>query len=411
MKRLGKTAQYYFSIFLSIADIGVIVFLAYRVLLSFADSVLRRHMALYSRDAFFQLWLPAILIAVFVCLLFPLSVYRTTLRDEVEYDEQGVSRKYGHFNKLSAEERKRIEQQKTMDSERVLDSATLRQITKKGSADPDGDMKTLVGLEEVKKQMHDMAARMEYDYKYKSKKERRKEKHAQTSATGIAKHMIFFGPPGTGKTTCARIMAGFLYKYGYIRENKCVEVDGNFFSGETESLSTQKAIKLIQKSMGGVLFIDEAYSLLKADRNGYNQSVIATLVKYMEDSKSDFVVILAGYEEEMKELVKSNPGIQSRVNYYFWFHSYSIPELEQIFLSMAHERNYCVSAEAMQRFDECMAKEKKSKNFGNARSVKNCLNRSINQHIVHIMDKKLPEDKLYMLCEEDITFLNNRIDF
>jgi stage V sporulation protein K len=267
----------------------------------------------------------------------------------------------------------------------------MKRITHKGETDPEAAMAKLIGLEEVKRSMHEMAARMAYDM---GDKKGRKKKHNKPTNS---MHMIFMGPPGTGKTTAARIMAGFLYKNGYIRKNQCVEVDGNFLNGMSPGESSKKTEMLITKSLGGVLFIDEAYALLQKNGSGYGQEAIATIVKAMEDQKDDIVFILAGYDKEMRELINSNPGIESRIKKYLWFGDYSVNNLQDIFRAMAGEHNFCVSAEMMEAFGERMRQEMNQPNFGNARTARNFLDQAIDMHATNLMDGKLDASKRYSL--------------
>ena len=231
----------------------------------------------------------------------PLHEMRIFYRSKAEYDEFGRSKSKGSYERLSKKERDAIDLQTTADMERIVSSEVLKKITKEGSKNPDSDMNELIGLQPVKDKMHEMVARMEFEAEdAKDKKKKKKKKNAttleETSFSG--RHMVFTGSPGTGKTTIARIMTGFLYKYGYIKENKCVEVDGNFLkAGE---YTEQKVKLVVQRAFGGVLFIDEAYALMYGAGAA---DAIATLIKQMEDNRGRFIVILAGYTNEMRELL------------------------------------------------------------------------------------------------------------
>ncbi len=324
--------------------------------------------------------------------LIAITPLRQRLRDEYEYDEDGISKKHGKFSQLSAAERKRIEQEKMVASELILSSATFNSMCKPGAKDPEAALDKLVGLPRVKEKVDEMKARMEFE-KANKKQFRNKEKNPM--------HMVFFGPPGTGKTTVARIMTGLLYKYGYIKKNQCVECDGDFFRGKTSGESSKRAAALIQRSKGGVLFIDEAYSLLDANaRQG--QEVIATIVKAMEDEKDDIVIILAGYDKEMTDLINSNPGIESRVKHYMYFGNYSLSDMDTIFTMMAGEAGFCVSAEAMNLFNDRMIPWQNKRNFGNARTIRNLLDMMIDRHALNVSRGLIEKDDKFKLLDLDM---------
>ena len=197
-------------------------------------------------------------------------------------------------------------------------------------------------------------------------------------------------------------MTGFLYKYGYIKDNRLIETDGNFL---TDSMNASgKTELLIQKSYGGVLFIDEAYSLLN---NPTGREVISTLIKQMEDNKSKFILILAGYENEMRELIQSNPGFLSRIKEYFYFQSYSVEELTQMFEEMAKEIGFTISPGAKNAFSDLIYSLKDGYHFGNARTVRNILEKSKDRHSLNF--KKGIVKSRFELDERDIYYEEIRI--
>lgn len=398
---MRKTIEYYLAIVLSAFGIGCIGLAFYLLLNPFSRQVTE---VLHGGNIFEQ---SGVLISIGI-LLFgiisykPLENWRKKLRDEVEYDEEGVSKKHGHFKDLSASERRQIEQQKMIDSERILDAPTVTRITKKGKEDPVKAMDELIGLASVKKQMREMAARMQYELEERQRSGKPLKKGQTIPHSSM--HMCFYGPPGTGKTTCAEIITGFLYRYKYIKKNQFMEVDGNFFRGMTPGESTKKTRMLIQRALGGVLFIDEAYSILD---NREGQEVIATIIKEMEDRREDIIFIFAGYEKEMNNFIKSNPGMDSRIKYKMWFGNYTINDLSEIFRISANNKGFVVSGEMDDVFRERIEREMHNPYFGNARTVRTLLEKSIDKHAINIIEKRLPEEDRHTLRQIDIPGKND----
>jgi stage V sporulation protein K len=329
----------------------------------------------------------------------PLHEMRIFYRSKAEYDEFGRSKSKGTYERLSKKERDAIDLQTTADMERIVSSEVLKKITKEGSKNPDADMDELIGLKPVKDKMHEMVARMEFeaeDAKEKKKKKKKTPSLEETSFSG--RHMVFTGSPGTGKTTIARIMTGFLYKYGYITENKCVEVDGNFLkAGE---YTEQKVKMVVQRAFGGVLFIDEAYALMYGAGAA---DAIATLIKQMEDNRGRFIVILAGYTNEMRELLESNPGFSSRIKEFLNFPDYNEKEMEEIFSFMAGKKGYTIDEDAYDIYDERIARERRLRSFGNARTARSVLDETLDRHALNYVEKKIDRSDKYVICPQDIS--------
>lgn len=329
------------------------------------------------------------LFVLFFILRKPLRSLRVNARRNVEYDEFGRSKSKGNYEHLSKAERNMIDLQKTADMERLLSTTEIKKITKQGSLNPQQDMDKLVGLIPVKNKMREMVARMEFDKSIKNKS-------IESSMSG--RHMVFYGNVGTGKTTVARILTGFLYKYKYIQKNKCIEVDGNFFNaGESSALKTEL---LIKQAYGGVLFIDEAYSLMEST-HGYE--IIAAIIKQMEDNRDKFILILAGYTEEMKHLIDMNPGFASRIKEYLYFPDFTDDELEGIFEMMAKERNFSVDVGAYSRLRERIANEKRNGYFGNARTIRNILDDTIDKHSLNFYDGHIEKNNKFTIMDVDIS--------
>ena len=346
-----------------------------------------------------------IICAIVWCIIFASKDYivkqERKTRAEQEFNEDGLSMNYDELQALSKAERAEVAKQRLADMERILSTGTIRKMTKEGSKDPDADLEKLLGLPDIKKQIREMNARMEFDRQkmqddIKANK-RKKNDHNKEMISSM--HMCFFGPPGTGKTTSCKIITGYLFRNGYIKYNQYLEADGNTLRGETPAETTEKTRLILKAAKGKVLFIDEAYALLSsADA----QEAMGTLIKAMEDDRNDFIIILAGYEKEMKTLIEANPGFYSRITQYLYFGNYSIEELCDIFSAMANEHNFYVCYEARERFAKRIAYEQKRKYFGNARTCRNVLDESVSKHALNLKQGLIPENMRYTSCPEDI---------
>lgn len=202
----------------------------------------------------------------------------------------------------------------------------------------------------------------------------------------------------THNTTIARIMTGFLYRYGYIKENKCVEVDGNFLKAGPETAT--KTTMIIRQAFNGVLFIDEAYSLIQGDE--YGQEAIATLIKQMEDNRGRFVLIMAGYTNEMRALLRSNPGFQSRIKEYLYFEDYNDQDMCTIFKAMAKSKGYELDFGAEQNLIQRIQNERPLRSFGNARTARSILDEALEKHAYHFIAHRLPEEQRHVILAQDI---------
>ncbi|MDD7354493.1 MAG: AAA family ATPase, partial [Oscillospiraceae bacterium] len=191
-------------------------------------------------------------------------------------------------------------------------------------------------------------------------------------------HMCFLGNPGSGKTEVARIIAGILYENKILPTDKIVETDRSGLVGQYVGETPQKTMDKIQEAMGGVLFIDEAYSLVTSDSPwDYGHEAVSTLIKAMEDYRGKFCVILAGYKNEMLNMILSNPGFKSRIQFTLDFPNYSRPELESIAKLMLEKRKYTTDEYALDRMLDITDIKRKDPNFANAREIRNILDQVI----------------------------------
>ena len=259
------------------------------------------------------------------------------------------------------------------------------------------ELDSLVGLEKVKKMLRELVDLI-------SLKEKSKD---ILNIKSINLHMVFLGNPGTGKTTVARIVSKILYNLKYIKQDKLLEVTSKDLVAEYVGQTSIKTANVIQKALGGVLFIDEAYSLAsgKGEGNSFNEEAVATLIQAMENNRDNLVVIFAGYTKEMQDFLNLNSGIVSRIGYTVEFEDYTVDELWQIFNQMMTKAGFVVSKEAEEKVKKIIEENKGTRNFGNARFVRNVYEKSIIKHASNTKDKK-SKKALITIKAEDISTEN-----
>ncbi len=259
------------------------------------------------------------------------------------------------------------------------------------------ELDALIGLEEVKRDVKSMVNLI---------KVRRLREENGLPVAPMSLHLVFTGNPGTGKTTVARLLGGLYAAIGVLEKGQLVEVDRSGlvagYVGQT-ALKTQEVIK---SALGGVLFIDEAYSLAAGGENDFGREAIDTLLKAMEDHRDELVVIVAGYDAPMEKFLSSNPGLESRFNKYIHFPDYTGEELMQMFLLQCKKNGYALSGEADAKaramFDELY--QRRSGNFGNGRTVRNLFEDAVVRQSNRVAAMEAPGR------EELMTFLPQDLD-
>ena len=264
--------------------------------------------------------------------------------------------------------------------------------------DPYQELDDLIGLGSVKQEVRSLANFVKLQ----------KEREAKGLKTAkVSYHLVFYGSPGTGKTTVARIVGRIYKDLGVLKKGHTVETDRAGLCGQYVGQTGPKTDSVIAKALDGVLFIDEAYSLVPEGGSGndYGQEAISTILKRMEDYRDRLVVIVAGYKGEMQRFIDSNPGLQSRFNRYIDFPDYTGGELTDIFKMYMKKNQYTMSKETETwlkgRFDYAVAH--KDRNFGNARYARNVFEKAIQQQANRLEGRSnLTDRELTELTVEDL---------
>ena len=262
--------------------------------------------------------------------------------------------------------------------------------------DPLEELGELIGLDNIKKDVRELAA-------FAKIQKLRKEQGIKTVPVSL--HLVFTGNPGTGKTTVARILAKIYRKIGVLSKGQLVETDR---SGLVAGYVGQTAIKtqeMIDKAIGGVLFIDEAYALSQKD-DAFGEEAINTVLKAMEDHRDDLIVIVAGYTEPMEKFIASNPGLKSRFNKYIDFPDYTIDELEAIFELNCRKYDYRIDDEIKKHIRGMLVQKKlaSQENFANAREVRNLFEEIITNQARRLAETDSPDaDAMMTILPEDLT--------
>ena len=254
------------------------------------------------------------------------------------------------------------------------------------------ELDDLTGLAGVKAEIHRQTAILRVDAL--------RTKAGLKSPT-ITRHLVFTGNPGTGKTTVARLVGGIYKAIGLLSKGQLVEVDRSELVAGYLGQTAIKTAEVAAKAYGGVLFIDEAYSL---NGDQYGEEAVNTLVKEMEDHRDDLVVIVAGYPEPMSDFIDNNPGLASRFRTTIEFEDYTDDELRSIFTSMAAKSDYDLGEGCLDEFDRLLALQLRDETFGNGRYVRNILEAAIGRHAWRLREVTEPTlEQLRSLLPVDLT--------
>ncbi len=269
--------------------------------------------------------------------------------------------------------------------------------------DPFEELEGMIGLDSVKAEVKSLT-------NYIKLMQEREAKGLKSP--NISYHCVFSGNPGTGKTTVARILARIYRDLGVVSKGHLVETDRNGLIGSYVGQTGPKTNALIDSALGGVLFIDEAYGLM--DNGGYGEEAIATLLKRMEDDRKDLVVIVAGYTNEMKKFIETNPGLQSRFTRYINFPDYSPEELYKIFEARMKPYSLTLSADGSEELNSVLKEvyAKKTRNFGNGRYVRNLFETSVTNMANRLSKLSNPsESDLNTITKDDIKYAAKQVKY
>lgn len=358
----------------------------------------------------------------FIRMLTNILLYLAAVDDDVSYDEaayitectdkltaicdtSGVRKSREALNPLDYvtssepgfQEKHRLQEQ-TAGGEKLKEGDAEKPDAEEKKPDFDelmAQLDSLVGLDDVKKDIKNLMNLV---------KVRRLRRENGLPIPPMSLHMVFMGNPGTGKTTVARIISGLYAAIGVLEKGQLIEVDRSGlvagYVGQT-ALKTQEVIK---SALGGVLFIDEAYSLASGGENDFGREAIETILKAMEDHRDELIVVVAGYDGPMEKFINSNPGLQSRFNKYFYFPDYNGEQLLYIFKGQCKKNGYALTeeaeAEAKAMFEELY--ENRGENFGNGRDVRNVFEDTVvrQSNRVAALDAPTKDDLMQFLPED-----------
>ncbi|AGB40930.1 AAA+ family ATPase [Halobacteroides halobius DSM 5150] len=258
------------------------------------------------------------------------------------------------------------------------------------------ELNKLVGLDNIKELVKELKAFV---------KIQQVRKQRGLKSDPLVLHMIFKGNPGTGKTTVARIFGKLFKELGVLETGELQEVERADLVGEYIGHTAKKTREVIDKALGGILFIDEAYSLARGGKKDFGKETIDTLVKEMEDNKDNLIIILAGYPQEMDHFLSTNPGLKSRFPIQIEFEDYTLDQLVEIASLMLKNREYELTSQAETKFYSLLAKirQEKGTDSGNARTVRNIIERLLRKQATRLADlKSIKKEELITITKADL---------
>jgi SpoVK/Ycf46/Vps4 family AAA+-type ATPase len=280
--------------------------------------------------------------------------------------------------KLSEIKKEDIEDIGVMKDEKMLPLPIDQELLKEAQEELD----KLTGLETIKQEITEVVKLTKY---YKEM--------GRDVLKVFSMHSVFMGNPGTGKTTVARIMGKFYKALGLLERGHLIDADGSDLVAGYLGQTALKTKEMIKKAQGGILFIDEAYSLTDGKNNEFGKKAVATLIKQMEDNRKDFGVIVAGYTQNMKRFLESNPGLDSRFDRKFHFQDFTEEELYEIALRMLEDKSLKPDKKAAEHIRKYLSSlyANRDKFFGNARAVRKMVEKAYRNQELRMAS--LPKEK------------------
>lgn len=257
------------------------------------------------------------------------------------------------------------------------------------------ELEEYIGLTNIKREVNDLVNLMTV---YQMRKEN------DLPVADVSLHMVFTGNPGTGKTMIARLMARFYKALGILKGGQLVEVDRSMLVAGYVGQTATKTMEALEKAKGGVLFIDEAYTLSRSGDNDFGQEAIDTVLKYMEDHRDEIVVIVAGYDDLMNDFIHSNPGLESRFNRYMHFEDYTAEELMAIFEQRCKKNCYQLTEDAKESVYKYLDQVAvHNPTFGNARGARNLFEKVLVQQANRLaVAETITRESLMEVTQKDV---------